>query len=165
MSAPTSSFEMDSLDEKTIPLILTDSLLMKDSEDANEIKETSLSNLKSYIWSSSDEDSALTVGIKYTTEISSIQKIINDIILSLKNAPTGGKVEVDCLKETGLDTNVFATIFTTKPTIDINKFSSVSAAIPAVISDSTWEIDRRMQIQITLVDTNDAATGLKVEFR
>ena len=164
MSAPDSSFEMESLDSKTTPPASNDTIITKDSEDTNQLKQTPTSTLRSYVWSASDEDSSLTVGIKYTTEISRIQKTINDVILSLKNAPTGGKVEVDCLKETGLDTNVFATIFTTKPTIDINNFSSISAAIPAVILDDTWEVDRRMQIQVTLTDTNFAATGLKVEF-
>ena len=56
---------MDSLAEKNTPLVLNDTFLIKDSQTANEIKETSLSNIKPYIWSVSDEDSALTVGIKY----------------------------------------------------------------------------------------------------
>lgn len=159
------SIRIFELPPKTIPITATTKIPTEDpTDESNKSKQISAVDILSFVWSASDEDSALTVGTKYTTEVSTIQKTINKIIISLKNSPTGSVVEVDILKETGLDTNEFVSIFTTKPTIDINKFSSISAT-PAVILNETWEVDRRLQIRITLVDSNFAATGLKVELR
>lgn len=115
-----------------------------------------------FTWASSDEDSPLDEALLYTTEATASEITISEVVLSLKNAPTGGKITVDIKKETGPNTNVFATIFSTLPTIDINEFTSQTAAIAAVISDSTWEVERRLQIFLTITDTNFAATGLKV---
>lgn len=166
MSAPTSSFEMDSLDNKPAP-ISTDTLLLKDTEDANQLKEVEIANLPvvasiPFTWGASDEDSPLNTGILYTTEAIDVTKTLSGVVLSVKNAPTGSTITVDILKETGVNTNVFATIFSTLPTIDINEFTSQTAAIPAVISDTTWEAQRRLQLVLTINDSNFAATGIKV---
>jgi len=115
-----------------------------------------------FTWGASDEDSPLSVDLLYTTEAAASEITLSEVILSLKNAPTGSTITVDILKETGVNTNVFATIFSTLPTIDINEFTSQTAAIAAVISDATWEIERRLQLVLTITDTNFAATGLKV---
>lgn len=114
------------------------------------------------VYAASDEDSPLSVGLLYTTEASSINRTINNIQLSLKNAPTGTSVTVDMQKETGINTNSFATIFSTLPTVDITEFTSQTAAIPPVLSDNAWEMGKRLQIILTINDTNFAATGLKV---
>ena len=163
MSAPTSSFEMDSLDSKITVLVEPDTVLIKDSDDGNKLKEASVSDILRFVWTGSDEKSSLTVGIKSVTEINTIQKRINRVVLSLTNEPTGGVVEVDILKETSLNSNLFVSIFSILPTIDVNTFSSIGATIPAVISDNILEVDRRLQIKITTVDMNNSATGLKVE--
>lgn len=165
MSSPTSSFEMDSLDAQNAP-VLTDTLLLKDTNDANQLKETTIQAIgAAFTWAASDEDSALTTGLQYTTEASEIFRNLGEVILSLKNTPTGSILTVDILKETGPNTNVFATIFSTLPTIDLNEFTSQTAAVPAVFSDSIWETQRRLQIVITITDSNAAATGLKVSLR
>jgi len=166
MSAPTSSFEMDSLAEKAVP-ISADTLLLKDTEDANQLKEVEIANLPvvasiPFTWGASDEDSPLSVALLYTTESAASEITLSEVILSLKNPPTGSTITVDIQKETGTNTNVFATIFSTLPTIDINEFTSQTAAVAAVISDTTWEIERRLQIFLTITDSNFAATGLKV---
>ncbi len=165
MSAPTSSFEMDVLDAQNAP-VLDDTLLLKDTQDSNLLKETILRAITiPYTWGSSDEDSPLAIGLQYTTEASEIFRNLGEVILSLKNAPTGSIITVDILKETGPNTNAFTTIFSTLPTIDINEFISQTATIPAVFSVTTWETQRRLQIVLTINDSNFAATGLKVSLR
>jgi len=166
MSAPSSSFEMDSLDEKSSP-ISVDTVLLKDTEDTNLLKEVQLANLTvtaviPSTWAASDEDTPITIGLLYTTEAAATTQTISNVILSLKNAPTGSSITVDVLKETGVNTNVFATIFSTLPTIDISEFTSQTAATPPVISDTTWETQRRLQLSLSVNDSNLIASGLKV---
>ncbi len=115
-----------------------------------------------FTWGASDEDSPLNVGVLYTTEAAVVENTLSEVVLTLKNAPTGDKITVDIRKETAVNSNVFVTIFSTLPTIDINEFTSQTAAIPAVISDATWEIETRLQLVLTINDTNDVATGIKV---
>ena len=165
MSAPDSSFEMDSLDAQNAP-VSTDTLLLKDTNDSNQLKETTIQAIgMAFTWGASDEDAALVTGLQYTTEASEIFRNIGEVILSVKNAPTGSTITVDMLKETGPNTNVFATIFSTLPTIDITEFTSQTAAVPAVFSVTTWETQRRLQLVLTITDSNAAATGLKVSLR
>jgi len=161
MSAPTSSFEMDSLASK-VNLVTGDTVLGKDSESANVLVEIPVERLGSpFTWASSDEDSPLSVGLLYTTEASEALRKFTDVILSLKNAPTGSKVIVNIQKETGVNTNVFAGIFMMLPFIDVNEFTS-QTALSATFSDNVWEAQRRLQIQLISNDGNFAATGLKV---
>lgn len=115
-----------------------------------------------FTWAASDEDSTLLTGIQYVTEAALLTKTLSEVKLSLKNAPTGSILQVDVQKETGANTNTFATIFSTLPQIDTNQFFNTNDTVTPVFSDSTWEIDRRLRISITLADSNDAATGLKV---
>jgi len=122
-------------------------------------------SIPTFTWAVSDEDSPLTTGIVYVTEAGATAKSLNEVILSLKNAPTNfSGIEVDILKETGVNNNVFTTIFSARPTIDQFDFTSQTAT-PAVFSDTTWEIERRMQIQITINDADFNASGLKVTLR
>lgn len=166
MSAPTSSFEIDTLTEEASP-DSGDFVIIQKITAANEIQRTQLGNLGisttiPFTWAASDEDSPLSSGVLYTTEAASTSNSLADVILSLKNAPTGSSITVDILKETGVNTNVFATIFSTLPTIDITDFTSQTATIPPVLSDTTWEIQRRLQIFLSVNDSNFIASGLKV---
>jgi len=115
-----------------------------------------------FTWGASDEDSPLITGLQYTTEAAVAEVALSEVILSLKNAPTGSTITVDILKEDGVNLNTFTTIFSVLPTIDINEFTSQTAATAAVISDATWEIERRLQLVLTINDSNAAATGIKV---
>ena len=117
-----------------------------------------------FTWATSDEDSPLSNGLLYTTEAGET-RTIQDVILSLKNAPTGNTIEVDILKETGINLNAFVTIFSTKPTIMINEFTSQTSTPVPVFSTNTWERGRRLQIVLTINDANFAATGLKVTIK
>lgn len=117
---------------------------------------------QAFTWAASDEDSSLLTGIQYVTEVGLSTRTISQVKLSVKNAPTGSILQVDIEKETGANTNTFATIFSTLPQIDTNQFFNTNDTVTPVFSDSTWEINRRLRISITAVDSNDAATGLKV---
>lgn len=131
------------------------------NDETNKTRMVSASDISPLIYAASDEDSPLSTGILYTTESSPIPRTILAVILSLKNAPIGSSIEVDILKETGVNTDVFATIFTTKPIIEINEFTSETAPA-SMLNTSIWEGDRRMQIVLTINDTSFAASGLKV---
>ena len=162
MSAPTSSFQMDALDAQNAP-VPTDTILLKDTNDGNLLKETELRSVTiPFTWGASDEDSQIITGLQYTTEASEMFRNLSNVILSVKNAPTGSSVTVDILKETAPNSNSFGTIFSTLPVIDINEYTSQTSAIIPIFSDSTWQAQRRLQIVIDINDLNSAATGLKV---
>jgi len=147
---------------KTLAITEATKVVTEDpNENANETLTLLAPDIPIYVYAASDEDSGLTTGLSYTTEAALLQRSIKNIGATLKNAPTGSSVTIDFRKETGEDTNSFATILSTLITIDINKFSSKTSATQPVISDGIWEANRRMQIIVTITDSNFAATGLK----
>lgn len=164
--APTSSFEMSELVDNDIP-ILADKVILRDTLDANKLKETLVRAITiPFVWAASDEDSPLTTGLLYTTEAGEFTRNLAEILISVKNAPTGTDIEVDILKETAPNSNVFATIFSIKPKIEINEFTSQThSTVTPTFSDPLWEIERRIQIVLTINDSNEAVTGLKVSLR
>ncbi len=115
-----------------------------------------------FTWGASDEDSQLTTGLLYTTEAAASQITLSEVVLSLKNPPTGSNMTVDIQKETGANTNVFATIFSTLPVIDINDFTSQTSTTTPAFSDTIWEAQRRLQLILTVTDSDFEATGIKV---
>jgi len=135
------------------------------NDETNKTRMVSISDSTPYTWAASDEDSALSVGLLYTTETAVVARTLKNAILSVKNAPTGSDIEVDIQKETGVNTNVFATIFTTKPIIQPNEFTSETALPIPVLNTDSWELGKRLQIILTINDTNFAATGLKVTLK
>lgn len=153
------------LPPKVIPLTATTIIPTEDpTDESNKTKGIPATDLKGspFTWGVSDEDSPLTTGIIYTTEAGEIDVSLADAIITLKNAPTGGAITVDIKKETGVNTNVFNTIFTTALSIDVGEFTSQTAAVPPVILAPTWEAQRRLQISLVINDTNFIASGLKV---
>lgn len=135
------------------------------NDETNKTRMVSLSDVTPYTWAASDEDSSLSTGLLYTTETAVVARTLKNVILSLKNAPTGSTITVDILKETGVNTNVFATIFSVLPSIMINEFTSETSLPVPILSTSTWELGRRLQIVLTINDTSFAATGLKVTIK
>jgi len=114
-------------------------------------------------WAVTDEDSGIgEVGLVYTTEPAEITKTLTDVILSLKTAADGTAIEVDILQEDAVNSNDFDTIFSTKPKIDLNQFTSQTSGVTPVFSETTWTLGRRLQIVITIADSNATASGLKV---
>jgi len=131
-------------------------------DETNKTRMLSASDVTPAIYAASDEDSPLATGILYTTEAPAVARSIKDVVISLKNAPTGTDIEVDILKEDSLNSDTFSTIFSTRPKIMTTEFTSETFLTPPVLSTNTWEGGLRMQFQLTINDTNFAASGLKV---
>jgi len=70
---------------------------------------------------------------------------------------------MEILKENSVNANAFTTILSTKVTIDASEFTSTTAATAPVISVSTWEKGRRLQLEIDTLDTNALARGAKIQ--
>lgn len=82
---------------------------------------------------------------------------LTDIRASTTIAGTGAKVTVD-VKLGGVS------IFSTLLTIDDGSKTSVGATIPAVLSTTTLTNNGEVTIDITVVGSTVAGTGLKVDF-
>ena len=132
---------------------------------SNATRMISAADITPYTWAATDEDSPLALGVLYVTEATVVGRQIINAALSLKNAPTASIVDVDIQKETAINSNVFATIFSTRPTIAINDFTSTTSVPVPIIAENTWESGRRLQIVLIANDTNFAATGLKVTIK
>jgi len=120
---------------------------------------------ESYGYALSNEDTILSTGVKITTAIWNYDFNSDDVIISVKTLGTGAAlVTVDILRETAENSNVFETIFTTKPTIDASEYTSKTAATAAVVSSSLDDVlkGERIQLKIDTIDTDNVATGLKV---
>ena len=114
-------------------------------------------------WAASDEDSSFGAGgLQYVTEVGLTTRVLSEVKISLKNAPTGSIIQIDIEKETDPNSNTFATIFSTKPQIEVDEFFNTNSIVTPVFSQNVWEADTRLRILITAVDSNDAASGLKV---
>ncbi len=134
-------------------------------DETNKTRKVPLSDVTPYTWAASDEDSPLSTGLLYTTEATSVRRSILDVIISLKNAPTGNDIQVDFLKETGVNTNVFVSILLILPRIMTGEFTSETATPVPVLLDNVWELGRRLQFVLTVNDANFAATGIKVTIK
>ena len=160
------SIRLNALPPKTGKITSTTKLATEDANDeTNKTRMIPAGDIVPAVYALSDEDSPLSIGILYTTEANSVARSIKDVIISVKNAPVGSDIEVDVLKETGVNTNVFATIFSTRPIIMVNEFTSETALPVPVISDNTWEFQRRLQFVLTINDSSFTASGLKVAIK
>jgi len=70
---------------------------------------------------------------------------------------------MDILKENSVNANAFTTILSTKVTIDASEFTSTTADTAPVLSVTTWEKGRRLQLSISAIDSNSLGKGAKVE--
>jgi hypothetical protein len=78
---------------------------------------------------------------------------LTNVRASLSTTSSSGNVEVD-VNEGGVS------IFSTRPTIDAGQRTSVTAAVPAVLSDTALADDAEITVDIDSAGTN--AKGLKV---
>lgn len=105
----------------------------------------------------SDETSNLTVGnlisfrVPFAMTLSSIRISVND-------APTVSSVVVD-VKEGGVS------IFSTLLSIDSSELTSVTAAVPAVISDINLADDALITVSTTQIGSGNTGKGLKILFK
>jgi len=104
--------------------------------DASTIKTT-----ESFIIAASDETTDLTTGTAKVTFRMPYAFTLTDVRASVNTAPTGSVLTVD-INEGGV------TILSTKLTIDIAEKTSTTAAIPAVISDTSLADDAEITIDI-----------------
>jgi hypothetical protein len=103
-----------------------------------------------------DESSDLTVGTSKKTFRMPFSFTLSSIRASVNTAPAGSTVIID-VNEGG------ATILSTKLTIDAGEKTSVTAAVPLVISDSVLAEDAEITIDIDQVGSSTAGKGLKIQ--
>lgn len=120
-------------------------------------------NRETWGWPLTDETTAPTTGVKYTTEPAPYDMAIEDAIAGLTTAGTTSTFTIDVLKEDSVNADTFTTIFSTTLTIDATEFTSTTAAIQPVISVATWEKGRRLQLSIDTLDTGGTARGVKLD--
>lgn len=119
---------------------------------------------ETWAWPLTDETTAPTTGVKYTTEPAPYDMSIEDAIGGLTTAGTGVALfTIDVLKETSVNGDVFASIFTTDLVeIDASDFTSTTATTQPNITTTTWEKGRRLQLSVSILDTDTLARGAKV---
>ena len=107
----------------------------------------------------SDETSNLTTGVsELTFRIPFAMKLSTSplgVRANVNTAPTGTKIIVD-IKEGGVS------ILSTLLSIDTSEKTSVTASVPAVISDVNLADDAEMTIDITQIGSGVAGKGLKL---
>ena len=122
-------------------------------------------NRETWGWPLTDETSAPTTGLKFTTEPAPYDMEIDDVIAGL--TVTGGGaalLTLDIHKETGPNNNAFNTIFSTLLTIDNTEFTSTTATTPPVFTGTiTWSKGERLELRIDTLDTDITSRGIKIE--
>jgi hypothetical protein len=103
----------------------------------------------------SDETTDLTVGTAKVTFRMPFAATLTAVRANVNTAPTGSTLVVD-LNEEG------TTVLSTKLSIDASEKTSVTAAAPAVISDSSLADDAEITIDIDQVGATIKGKGLKV---
>lgn len=115
--------------------------------------QTNIKTKESMIIAVSDETTSITTGTAKVTFRMPYAFTVTEVRASLTTASTSGAPQVD-INEGGVS------ILSTKLTIDVNEKTSVTAATPPVISDSTLADDAEITIDIDTAGTG--AKGLKV---
>lgn len=103
----------------------------------------------------SDESTAITTGTAKITFRMPFGMLGSAVRANVNTVSSSGLVTVD-IKKGGV------TIFSTLLTIDASEKTSVTAATPAVLSDTAWTDDAEMAVDITVAGTG--AKGLKLAF-
>lgn len=109
-----------------------------------------------YSLACSDETSDLTIGTLITFRIP-FAMTLSAVRLSVNTAPTLSAVIVD-VKESG--TSIFSTLLS----IDATEKTSVTAAVPAVISDVNLADDAELTVITTQIGSVVKGNGLKITF-
>jgi hypothetical protein len=109
--------------------------------------------LEAMMFAVSDETTALTTGVAKVTFRMPYAFTLENVRASVNTVSSSGVVTVD-INENG------STILSTKLTIDASEKTSVTAATPVVISDTSLADDAEMTIDIDTAGTG--AKGLKV---
>ena len=110
---------------------------------------------QSFVIACSDETTLLTTGTKVTFRLP-YAFTLTAVRASLTTAATGGDLLTVDINEAG------STILSTKITIEASETTSVTAATPAVISDTSLADNAQITIDIDQVGNTAAGKGLKV---
>jgi hypothetical protein len=102
-----------------------------------------------------DETTALTMGDGKLTLRMPHAMTLTAVRASVTTAPTGAALTLD-IRESG------STILSTALSIDAGEKTSVSAATPAVISDSALADDAEISVDVDQIGSSVAGAGLKV---
>jgi hypothetical protein len=102
-----------------------------------------------------DETTALTVGDGKRTLRMPHAMTLTSVRASVTTAPTGAALLLD-IRESG------STILSTALSIDASEKTSVTAATPAVISDSALADDAEISVDVDQIGSSVAGAGLKV---
>lgn len=158
---------INGLTSKTTP-VDADIFSYVDTEDSNKLKKFTWANIKATLltyfdtqykkvelsYALSDETTNLTVGTLITFRMP-FAMTLTSVRASVNTAPTVSSIIVD-VKESG------ASIFSTLLSIDATEKTSVTAATPAVISDSSLADDAEITISTTQIGSGVAGAGLKI---
>ena len=118
------------------------------------IQFADLSNIEFLGYACSDESTDLTTGVKITDRVA-YAFTGTEVRASLTTASSSGAVEVDILKNG-------VSILSTPLTIDASEKTSITAAVPAVISGGQVNYADDNELSIEVVDEGTGAKGLKV---
>jgi hypothetical protein len=102
-----------------------------------------------------NESSSHTVGASVVTFRMPYAMTLTEVRLSVGTAPTGASFVVD-LNESGVS------VFSTTLSIDATEKTSVTAAVPAVISDANLADDAEMTVDIDQIGSTIAGRGAKI---
>jgi hypothetical protein len=114
-----------------------------------------VSDTMAMIIACSDETTNLTTGAAKVTFRAPFAFTILGVRANVKTAPTGNTIVV-IIKEGG------NSIFSTNLSIDASEKTSVTAAVPVVISDTSIADDAEMTIDIDQIGSTAAGVGLKL---
>jgi len=127
--------------------------LVCDSTDADGNKYDF--NTTSFVIACSDETTDLETGDDKAQIRLPFQFELTDITANVNTAPTGSAISIQ-VQEDGSD------ILSTPITIDVSETTSESAATPPVISDSTLAANSIISIDLDIIGSSTAGTGLKI---
>jgi len=116
---------------------------------------------ESWDYALTDETTQPSTGVSLTDGIP-YNFFPTDAQVYVTTAPTGSPVVVDILQETAQNSNVFASIFTTRPQVDVNKYTSVGGSVTPVFGVTTLNKGFRNAYKIYSTDSNNVARGIKV---
>jgi hypothetical protein len=106
----------------------------------------------------SDEVTSLTTGVAKVTVHWPYTFTLISIFIGVTTAPTGSTLIVDVKNNAG------TTIFSTKPSIDISGFTSLTASVPNVLSITSFTKGDKLTVNIDQVGATIPGTGLKIYF-
>jgi hypothetical protein len=106
-------------------------------------------------FAASDETTAIVAGTNRVRFRMPYAMNLTAVRVTMGTAPTGSTAIFD-VRENG------TTIFSTKPTIDAGEFSTVTAAVPSVLSDVTLADDAEITVNFDQVGATVAGAGVKL---